>query len=163
MQNLSGGFYYTFFKSVYVLCGAEEACPAHNRKVGGSKPPKANAGFSSVGRAFDCRGIQTSNSRWFDSGKPETTTFSRSYEKWCKIYRGFSYTFLKCIWSYSEIVSRLLLSKKNWGRTSYDHPTTFHNFVKKVVQNNLTPGFCFRYWTTDFFRSNSVDGYHIGF
>lgn len=24
-----------------MLCGAEEACPAHNRKVGGSKPPKA--------------------------------------------------------------------------------------------------------------------------
>lgn len=58
-----------------MLCGAEEACPAHNRKVGGSKPPKANSGFSSVGRAFDCRGIQTSNSSWFDSGKPETTTF----------------------------------------------------------------------------------------
>jgi hypothetical protein len=66
-----------------MLCGAEEACPAHNRKVGGSKPPKATriqltehtTDFSSIGRAFDCRGIQTSNGRWFDSGKSETTTF----------------------------------------------------------------------------------------
>ena len=30
-----------------------------------------SSGFSSVGRAFDCSGKQTSNSRWFDSGKPE--------------------------------------------------------------------------------------------
>ena len=64
-----------------MLCGAEEACPAHNRKVGGSKPPKANSGFSSVGRAFDCSGIQTSNSRWFDSGKPETTTFHTKFQR----------------------------------------------------------------------------------
>ena len=72
-----------------MLCGAEEACLAHNQKVGGSKPPKATriqltehtTGFSSVGRAFDCRGIQTSNSRWFDSGKPEITTFHKSGSK----------------------------------------------------------------------------------
>ena len=36
-----GEFCYTYSKSVFMLCGAEEACPAHNRKVGGSKPPKA--------------------------------------------------------------------------------------------------------------------------
>ena len=33
------------------------------------------SGFSSVGRAFDCRGLflilLVSNCRWFDSGKPE--------------------------------------------------------------------------------------------
>ena len=34
-------FSYEVEKSVFMLCGAEEACPAHNRKVGGSKPPKA--------------------------------------------------------------------------------------------------------------------------
>ena len=88
------------------------------------------SGFSSVGRAFDCRGIQTSNSRWFDSGKPEITTFNKSGSK---SIGDFVTLFLrsckKCIWSYSEIVSRLLLNKNNWGRTSYD----------------------LRYWTTDFF------------
>ena len=41
-----------------MLCGAMEACRIHNSKVGGSKPPKANAGFSSVGRAFDCSGYK---------------------------------------------------------------------------------------------------------
>ena len=41
-----------------MLCGAGEACRIHNSKVGGSKPPKANAGFSSVGRAFDCSGYK---------------------------------------------------------------------------------------------------------
>ena len=55
-----------------MLCGAEEACLAHNQKAEGSKPSKAISGFSSVGRAFDCSGKQTSNSRWFDSGKPDT-------------------------------------------------------------------------------------------
>ena len=81
-----------------MLCGAEEACPAHNRKVGGSKPPKANSGFSSVGRAFDCSGIQTSNSRWFDSGKPETTTFPTLCGKKVvqnPVYRGFCCTLKK--------------------------------------------------------------------
>ena len=33
---------------------------------------KAISGFSSVGRAFDCSGKQTSDSRWFDPGKPDT-------------------------------------------------------------------------------------------
>lgn len=124
-------------KSVCMLCGAEEACLAHNQKVGGSKPPKATriqltehtTGFSSVGRAFDCRGIQTSNSRWFDSGKPEITTFNNFVRKVVQNLSGILLHFLKCIWSYSEIVSRLLLNKNNWGRTSYD----------------------LRYWTTDFF------------
>jgi hypothetical protein len=52
--------------------------------------------------------------------------FSRSFsvarKSGTKSIGGFCYTLRKCIWSYSEIVSRLLLSKKNWGRTSYDHP-----------------------------------------
>ena len=30
-----------------------------------------SSGFSSVGRALDCSGKQTSGSRWFDPGKPE--------------------------------------------------------------------------------------------
>ena len=101
MQNLSVGVLLHFFKSVSMLCGAEEACPAHNRKVGGSKPPKANSGFSSVGRAFDCSGIQTSNSRWFDSGKPEITTFptlcGKSGTKSIGILLHFSYEVVKSV------------------------------------------------------------------
>ena len=39
------------------------------------------SGFSSVGRAFDCRGLLlillVSNCRWFDSGKPELNKNNR--------------------------------------------------------------------------------------
>ena len=66
-----------------MLCGAEEACPAHNRKGGGSKPPKANRiqltehaqALAQLVERSNVEVKQTSNSRWFDSGKPDITTF----------------------------------------------------------------------------------------
>ena len=55
-----------------------------------------NTGFSSGGRAFDCSGKQTSNSRWFESGNPDNASSGSNR-------------------SYSEIVSRLTLPSEIIG------------------------------------------------
>ena len=75
VQNLSKGFV-TLFLKVYLCFVAQRkrVRPITGRSEDRNLPKQIQA-LAQFGRAFDCSGIQTSNSRWFDSGKPETTTF----------------------------------------------------------------------------------------
>ena len=41
------------------------------------------AGYSSVGRASDCRNLQQSDGPWFDSGWPDFRNASLATKAWC--------------------------------------------------------------------------------